>query len=222
MDFVPETMHLTPSGGTASIVIETGSGAAAAAAAAVSAAAAAASAAAMAAESLNYRGAWNASTNTPTLADGTGTAGDFYEVSAAGTRSLGSGSIAFVLGDFVVYDGAVWARTPMVATAPTADEAGLKIVRGIVNTAGSGSIVAGSGFSITRNNTGDLTVTFTTPFSGVPAVTFGAQGDGAALGPIVSRDDATVRTAGSFRVEIVKVATGFVDGIFDFIACGPR
>lgn len=171
---------------------------------------------------LAYKGTWNASTNSPALADGTGSTGDFYEVSVAGTRSLGSGNITFSIGDFISYDGAVWSRTPSPSTGPTSDEPNLKFVRGIVNTASGGFIVAGSGFSVTRHGTGDLTVTFDTPFASVPAVTFGSRGDGSALGPIVAHDDATARSNLSFRVEVVSIGAGFADGTFDFIACGPR
>jgi hypothetical protein len=54
---------------------------------------------------------WNASTNSPTLADGTGTAGWFYEVNVAGTQNLGSGNQTFNVGDWVVYDGSVWDKS---------------------------------------------------------------------------------------------------------------
>jgi hypothetical protein len=57
---------------------------------------------------LNYHGNWDASTNTPTLANGTGTAGDFYRVSVAGTRDLGAGNVVFDVGDHVIYEGSVW------------------------------------------------------------------------------------------------------------------
>ena len=59
---------------------------------------------------IEYKGQWNASTNTPTLADGTGTKGDFYIVSVAGTQNLGSGNIQFFVNDRVIYDGSVWNR----------------------------------------------------------------------------------------------------------------
>lgn len=59
---------------------------------------------------MEYKGNWNASTNTPTLADGTGDVGDFYLVSVAGTRNLGSGNIQFFVNDRVIYDGSVWSR----------------------------------------------------------------------------------------------------------------
>jgi hypothetical protein len=37
---------------------------------------------------LNYKGTWDAATNTPTLASGVGTQGDYYVVSVAGTTDL--------------------------------------------------------------------------------------------------------------------------------------
>jgi hypothetical protein len=61
------------------------------------------------------KGAWDASTNTPTLADGSGTAGDYYDVTVAGSSDLGSGSIAFTVGDVVKYNGTVWFKIDSVA-----------------------------------------------------------------------------------------------------------
>jgi len=60
---------------------------------------------------IEYKGTWNASTNTPTLADGTGDAGDVYIVSVGGTQNLGSGSITFDAGDWVMYNGSVWQKS---------------------------------------------------------------------------------------------------------------
>jgi len=57
------------------------------------------------------KGEWNASTNSPTLADGTGTAGDYYDVTTAGL-SLG---ISFSVGDVVKYDGANWFKIDSVS-----------------------------------------------------------------------------------------------------------
>ena len=62
---------------------------------------------------LVFQGLWDASTNTPTLADGTGTAGDFYMVSVAGSQDLGSGSISFDVDDYVLYNsGGTWEKHP--------------------------------------------------------------------------------------------------------------
>ena len=61
---------------------------------------------------LEYLGTWDANINTPALADGIGDLGDFYIVSVAGSQDLGSGIIAFDVGDWVVYDGSLWERSP--------------------------------------------------------------------------------------------------------------
>jgi len=61
---------------------------------------------------LEYLGTWDANTNTPALADGIGDLGDFYIVSVAGSQDLGSGIIAFEVGDWVIYDGSLWERSP--------------------------------------------------------------------------------------------------------------
>lgn len=57
---------------------------------------------------MEFKGYWDANTNTPTLADGTGTKGDFYITDTAGTQDLGSGIQYFAIGDRVLYDGSVW------------------------------------------------------------------------------------------------------------------
>lgn len=62
--------------------------------------------------SRQFKGAWNAATNTPALANGTGTAGDEYVVTVAGSHDFGGGAIAFVVGDAVVYNGTVWEKVP--------------------------------------------------------------------------------------------------------------
>lgn len=60
---------------------------------------------------MEYQGVWNASTNTPTLADGTGNTGDVYRVAVAGNRNLGSGAIDFQIGDYAIYNGSVWEKS---------------------------------------------------------------------------------------------------------------
>ncbi len=60
---------------------------------------------------MEYLGTWAASTNTPTLANGVGNAGDVYIASDAGTVNFGAGSITFAAGDWVIYSGAVWQKS---------------------------------------------------------------------------------------------------------------
>jgi hypothetical protein len=56
---------------------------------------------------LEYQGAWNASTNSPSLASGTGTKGYYYKVSVAGTTTL-DGISTWNVGDSAVFDGTTW------------------------------------------------------------------------------------------------------------------
>lgn len=60
---------------------------------------------------MEYKGTWNATTNTPTLADGTGDTGDTYRINVGGTQNLGSGSITFDVGDYVIYNGTIWQKS---------------------------------------------------------------------------------------------------------------
>lgn len=56
-----------------------------------------------------YKGTWNASTNTPTLASGVGTAGNYYIVSVAGTTNL-DGITDWQVGDWAIFQGSVWQK----------------------------------------------------------------------------------------------------------------
>jgi hypothetical protein len=58
---------------------------------------------------LNYKGAWNASTNTPDLVSASPNVGEFWIVSVAGNTNLG-GITSWSQGDWALYDGAAWQR----------------------------------------------------------------------------------------------------------------
>jgi hypothetical protein len=58
---------------------------------------------------LNFKGTWNASTNTPTLTSSVGVKGDYFVVSTAGTTSL-DGISTWGIGDWATYNGTVWQR----------------------------------------------------------------------------------------------------------------
>jgi hypothetical protein len=59
---------------------------------------------------MEYKGTWNAATNTPTLANGTGNQGDVYLCNVAGTVNFGAGAITFAVGDQVIYSGTIWQK----------------------------------------------------------------------------------------------------------------
>jgi len=63
--------------------------------------------------SLIYKGSWNASTNTPTITSGTGTTGNYYIVSVAGTTTI-DGVSSWAVGDWIVFNGTTskWEKVP--------------------------------------------------------------------------------------------------------------
>lgn len=61
-------------------------------------------------EVMTFEGTWDASTNTPELANGVGDAGMVYIVSVAGTVDFGAGPIDFEVKDWAVYNGSVWEK----------------------------------------------------------------------------------------------------------------
>jgi len=63
---------------------------------------------------LVYQGSWDATANIPSLSDATGSKGNYYVVSVAGSQNLGSGSISFTIGDWAIYNGSVWEKLDSV------------------------------------------------------------------------------------------------------------
>ena len=57
-----------------------------------------------------YHGTYNATTNIPTLVDGTGTQGWYYVVATAGLHNFGSGNIDLNVGDWIIYNGTIWQK----------------------------------------------------------------------------------------------------------------
>jgi hypothetical protein len=99
--------------------------------------------------------------------------------------------------------------------APGGEE-NLRIIRGVFNTAGN--IIVGSGFQVTRNGTGNYTITFNTPFAGPPAVT--------ATTNVINRSalvELTGATGNGFSLDSYLFETGEIfDAVIHFIAIGPR
>ena len=60
---------------------------------------------------LQYQGQWNPTTNTPALVNGTGTTGQVYEASTGGSHNFGAGSLTFLQGDFIIYNGSTWEQS---------------------------------------------------------------------------------------------------------------
>lgn len=79
---------------------------------------------------ITYKGTWNASTNTPTLANtDTGKTGFLYQVNAAGSVDFGAGSISFEVGDKVVNNGTTWDKWDMTdAVTSVNGQAGIVVL----------------------------------------------------------------------------------------------
>jgi hypothetical protein len=58
---------------------------------------------------VTYKGTWDAATNTPTLASGTGTQGDYYVVNVPGSTNL-DGITDWAVGDWAIFNGTVWEK----------------------------------------------------------------------------------------------------------------
>lgn len=59
--------------------------------------------------SVDYKGTWNASTNTPNLVSATPDKGDYYVINVAGSTSLG-GITNWQIGDWAIYNGTSWEK----------------------------------------------------------------------------------------------------------------
>ena len=112
---------------------------------------------------VTYLGTWNAATNTPTLANGTGDAGDMYLCNVAGTVNFGAGPITFAVGDWVLYGSGTWQKSngqngTVTSVAVTESGDALTITGSPITTSGtinigfagtSAQYVAGNGSLIT-------------------------------------------------------------------------
>lgn len=140
--------------------------------------------------------------------------------------------------DTVLFDRAYWMSiqvandpelSPRISLTPSAysissinaarfrDPAGesLRFLRGTFNT--SGSILAGSGFTVSRNGGGDVTVTFSVPFSQQPtAVATAYIVAPAALTTVISEIGTT-----SVRILLLNSSGVPQDAVIGFIVMGP-
>jgi len=102
-----------------------------------------------------YKGTWNALTNTPTLADGVGTAGWYYRVTTAGTWN----GIAFSVGDDIIYNGLIWQRIPSQTFSLVPATASVL-----------GGVKIGTGVSVTLDGFISVSTNYQAPLSGTGLV----------------------------------------------------
>lgn len=106
-----------------------------------------------------YKGAWNASTNTPDLTSVAKAQGDFYIVSVAG-NTLIDGVSEWSVGDWVLFNGTEWEKVDNSQTIPVNVGIGAEVFKslnGVTNQADFRTLVDGSIISFTQNAT-DITI----------------------------------------------------------------
>jgi hypothetical protein len=147
---------------------------------------------------MTFRGAWNPTTNTPTLTNGVGLAGDTYRASVDGASTSPIVDNWFA-GDFIIYNGTIWQRSPLadgvisvngLTGAVTLTQGNLTDVGtdGITITGGTNA-VWGSGTSISQHvadatHNGYLSSTDFVAFSSSSGAAISSlTGDGTATGP---------------------------------------
>ena len=91
---------------------------------------------------VTYLGIWNAATNTPTLVNGTGDAGDMYICNVAGTVNFGAGPVVFAVGDWVLYGSGTWQKSN--GQNGTVTSVGASITGGAIGITGSPITTAGT------------------------------------------------------------------------------
>ncbi len=67
-------------------------------------------------DAVEFKGVWNADTNTPALASGVGQKGDYFTVSVDGSTDL-DGETDWHIADAVIFNGTAWERVGNDATA---------------------------------------------------------------------------------------------------------
>jgi hypothetical protein len=127
---------------------------------------------------VTYLGTWNAATNTPTLVNGTGDAGDMYICNVAGTVNFGAGPVTFAVGDWVLYGSGTWQKSngqngTVTSVGVSRDGDALSITGSPITTAGTINIGFTGSNAQYINGEGDL-VTFPSlsgyvPYTGATA-----------------------------------------------------
>ena len=126
---------------------------------------------------LDYKGAWNASTNTPTLVSSAGTNGNYYVVSVAGSTNL-NGITDWQIGDWAIFNGSSWQKVDQTNLVTSVNG-----LTGAVNvgTVTSVSMTVPTGLTISGTpitTSGTLALTLTAGYS-IPTTTSQTNWDSA-------------------------------------------
>ena len=152
---------------------------------------------------LVYKGTWNAFTNTPTLASGVGSKGDYYVVSVAGNTNL-DGITDWQVGDFAVFNGTAWQKVDNTdAVLSVNGQTGI-VVLGATDvgaTPNTAYVIAGTGMTGGGQLTGNVTLTLANT-----AVSAGTYGNATAVGQVTIDAQGRVTSASNVSIAISNSA----------------
>lgn len=177
---------------------------------------------------LSYQGSWNASTNTPTLTSGAGTAGTYYIVSVSGSTNL-DGITDWVVGDWAIFNGTAWQKIDQSNIVTSVNGQTGTVVLNAADVGALATATSSDG-SITVNQVGtniDLTVSAASPAStlltqvrnttgatltkGTVVYISGATGQIATVSKALATSDATsAQTLGMITADLANNTNGYV------------
>jgi len=146
----------------------------------------------LALNSVTYQGAWNASTNTPTLQNGVGMQGYYYVVSVAGNTVL-DGDTGWQVGDWAIFNSTEWDRVPISSA--------------VTSVAGKTGIVTLATSDISSGTFADARIALSNVSQYVGSLNIQSLAN-APTGTVVGTSDAMTLTNKS----LVNATTSFVDG----------
>jgi len=153
---------------------------------------------------LVYQGTWNASTNTPTLASGTGTNGYYYIVSAAGSTNL-DGITDWQIGDWLLFNGTAWQKidqSELIQSITSADSS--------ITVTTTGSTVDLATYSSPRLIAQVRNETGATLTKGTVVYISGASGNKATVSKAIATSDSTsAQTFGLIFADIPNNQNGY-------------
>lgn len=177
---------------------------------------------------LSYQGTWNASTNSPTLASGTGTNGYYYIVATAGSTNL-NGITDWQIGDWLLFNGSVWQKIDQtnLVTSVNGDTGAVTLTYTDVNAIGSITSTDGSVTVSTTSGVADLSVavaasttnviasvrntTGATLTKGTAVYISGATGQISTVSKAIATGDSTsAQTLGVMTADLSNNSNGYV------------